>query len=236
MGNSLRRQYGQVRLYVDEPSTLTYLPVLPMSPPDEPAADDPPADEPRSVGGELLRRHAAGDPAAAGELVVYCEDRLRAMVGQVYGQYPRLRHEIETSDVFQNLAADLLAALRKRTFATTNDFIRYAGRAVRNQLIDLTRKKGPESFPAHGSGESDPADRVPEATGGPSNLARWAEFHEAIEALPPDQRELFDLLYYLGLTQEAAAEFLGVPLRTLKAHWRAAKLALMDAYGDAPPS
>ena len=55
----------------------------------------------------------------------------------------------------------------------------------------------------------------------PLRLAAWTELHEQVEALPPEEREAFDLLYYQDLPQAEAAQVLGVSLATLKRRWLA---------------
>jgi DNA-directed RNA polymerase specialized sigma24 family protein len=53
--------------------------------------------------------------------------------------------------------------------------------------------------------------------------------------LPDQERELFGLLWYEGLTQEEAANVLGASLRTVKRWWQSARLKLADALGDSTP-
>jgi len=50
----------------------------------------------------------------------------------------------------------------------------------------------------------------------------WSEFHEHVEKLPDDEREVMDLLWYQGLTQEEAAAVLKVSDRTVKRRWQSA--------------
>jgi DNA-directed RNA polymerase specialized sigma24 family protein len=46
---------------------------------------------------------------------------------------------------------------------------------------------------------------------------------------------VFDLIYYQGLTRVDAAGLLGVSERTVKRRWRAARLRLMERFGDRLP-
>ena len=69
----------------------------------------------------------------------------------------------------------------------------------------------------------------------PGDLALWTEFHETIDQLPQRLREVFDLLYYHGMTQEEAAAVLGVSDRTVRERWRDAKVELTDLLGDSLP-
>ena len=84
---------------------------------------------------------------------------------------------------------------------------------------------------ADDSGPADPADLSPE----PSRLAAWTEFHEQIGALPDEEREVFDLLWYQGLSQAEAAELLGVSERTVKRRWQTARYRLHEALGGEVP-
>ncbi len=59
---------------------------------------------------------------------------------------------------------------------------------------------------------------------GPLALAAWREFHERVESLPEEQREVFDLLWYQELSQAEAANVLGVAVPTVKRRWRDAKM------------
>jgi len=70
----------------------------------------------------------------------------------------------------------------------------------------------------------------------PSTLLEWAHFHDAIEKLPQEERETLDLIYYGGLSQEEAAEMLGVSTRTIKRRWRLARILLARALDNEWPS
>jgi RNA polymerase sigma-70 factor (ECF subfamily) len=52
-------------------------------------------------------------------------------------------------------------------------------------------------------------------------LAQWTELHQQINAMPDEERELVDLLFYQGLTQAEAAEVLNVSVRTIQRRWHA---------------
>ena len=50
-------------------------------------------------------------------------------------------------------------------------------------------------------------------------IERWEQFHAAVERLPAEQREVFKLIWYLGLDQRGAADALGLSVRTLARRW-----------------
>ena len=69
----------------------------------------------------------------------------------------------------------------------------------------------------------------------PPALAVWSEFHEQASLLPEEEREVFDLLYYGGLTQEEAADHLLVSLKTVQRRWSRAQRNLSNALGGEMP-
>ena len=63
----------------------------------------------------------------------------------------------------------------------------------------------------------------------------WSRFHDAAAALTDDDRELFNLVWYLGLNQEQAAHALGCSARTVARRWDLVKRRLVgELEGQAP--
>ena len=80
------------------------------------------------------------------------------------------------------------------------------------------------------------AVELPSLASGSSNpLDQWTEFHEAAAGLPESQREVFDLVWYHGLSQSEVASVQHVSVRTVKKRWNAARLAIYDALGGRLP-
>ena len=71
---------------------------------------------------------------------------------------------------------------------------------------------------------------------GPSDRAEqgWVAWrvHRALEELPEREREVLALAYWSGLSQSEVAEFLGIPLGTVKTRTRAALAKLSEILGD----
>ena len=188
-----------------------------------------------------LDRHRAGDPAARNELIRHSQERLRLLTRQMLRGYPTLRKWEDTSDVFQNVLCRLDRALREVPPPSPHDFLCLSAALIRRELIDLSRHHfGPLGDGRHqqppGQAASDARPPEPaDSSGEPSKLAIWGEIHAYIAALDEPDRELFELLYYQGLTQPQAAALLQVPPRTLRRRWQTARLRLMGRLGKECP-
>ncbi len=192
-----------------------------------------------------IDRLRGGDESARGALLDCAADRLVRLARKMLKGYPGVARWEQGDDVAQNALIRLDRALRAVAPATARDFFRLAAAQVRRELIDLARHyQGPRGLGAHHAtraGRGDSADGVatgaaaPETTYDPGRLAAWAEFHAAVAALNEADRELFDLLWYQGLTQAEAAEVLGVTERTVNSRWLAARVRLGDSLGGQLP-
>jgi RNA polymerase sigma-70 factor (ECF subfamily) len=187
----------------------------------------------------------AGDDSARAALLGCAADRLARLTRKMLKGYPGVARWEQPDDVMQNALIRLDRALKAVAPTTARDFFRLAATQVRRELIDLARHYyGPRGLGARHStqaGRGDPAGAVeplaptPDTTYDPPRLAAWAEFHRAVEGLAEADRELFDLLWYQGLTQAEAATVLGVTERTVNSRWLAARVRLSDALGGQLP-
>lgn len=175
-----------------------------------------------------IDRLGAGDPSAIDDILVRAEGRIRALTRRMLRDYPIVRPWEETDDVFQMAMIRLHGALHAVEVADPKHLFRLAATQVRRTLLTLARRyQGrPETEPVGGSSYS--VAQVAEATSCPSDLACWTEFHEAVGRLPDGQRDVVDLLFYQGLSQEEAAAMLGVSDRTVRNRWRRARLELFE--------
>jgi RNA polymerase sigma-70 factor (ECF subfamily) len=181
----------------------------------------------------LLARVRAGDEAARNDLFRHATDRLERLTRKMLHQFPGVRRWAGTDDVLQSALIRLLRSLEAVRPATPRDFLGLAAEQIRRELIDLARHYyGPQGLGAnHASregadGSRDPLLAHPAPTEEPSALSAWCEFHERVRHLPPDEREVVDLLFYQDLTQDEAAELLQVAKRTVQRRWQSALLKL----------
>jgi len=192
-----------------------------------------------------LDRLHGGEEAARRELLDTACARLSQITRTMLRDYPRLKRWEQTDDVLQNALLRLMRALQSITPPSLRDFYRLATLQIRRELIDLVRHHfGPE-----GRGANHATNRVPkdsqdsspalyeraDSTESPSRLAIWAEFHEQVERLPEEEREVFDLVWYQGVGHTEAAELLGISAKTVKRRWQSACLHLHEAlHGELP--
>lgn len=178
-----------------------------------------------------LDRLLEGDESARADLLDATCDRLRRLTRKMVRDFPSVRRWEETDDVFQNSMLRLCRALETLTPHNVTEFIGLAALQIRRELLDLARHYyGRNGIGAnHGSGalfdDSEMGSMHPqESTLEPQRLAMWYEFHLQVEALPQDERQLFDLLWYQGLPQLEVANLLGVTERTIQRQWQNVRL------------
>jgi RNA polymerase sigma-70 factor (ECF subfamily) len=194
-----------------------------------------------AVLGQWLERLKQGDDAARNEVIHHAGQRLEVLTRRMLRHYPRLRRWEQTDDVLQNALLRLHRSLATIRPESPRQFYGLAATHIRRELLDLTRHHfGPEGAAANhhtdrfGEDEGGAMANRKDTSGEPTTLAEWTEFHEKVTHLPETEREVFDLLWYEGLTQVEAAKVLDVTERTVKNRWRSAKLELQRLLGEGP--
>jgi RNA polymerase sigma-70 factor, ECF subfamily len=95
---------------------------------------------------------------------------------------------------------------------------------ARNAIVDRMRARSGDTvaeLPELVSAEPGPAERAE------ASDAAW-RVHRALEELPKREREVIELAYWSGLSQSEIAEYLHVPLGTVKTRTRSALARLSD--------
>ena len=118
-------------------------------------------------------------------------------------------------------------------------FWRYLGlrRRMHLRLLDLARffarreKAGlrPDDprDPEDSSVRSGPQDM---RTDDPDELEKWCHFHEEVEKLPVQEREVVSLIYYHGWKQAEIANLFDIAERTVRRRWESAMIHLRDTF------
>ena len=181
---------------------------------------------------------------ARDELVALAAERMRSLAHRMLAGSASVRRWEDTDDLVQVALLRLHRALGSVVPNDAQHFVRLAALQVRRELIDLTRRHGSsESFAANHETNSLPDDRggqrsdraedpAPDAV---QKLAEWTRFHDLAASLPDDERQLFDMVWYLGMTQDEIAALLGCSARTIRRRWEETKGRFMESFKGQPP-
>jgi len=181
------------------------------------AVTPPPADEPADTSdADLLVRVAERDREAF-------EILYRRYVRSVFGlALRRLRDRQRAEDAVQEtFAAVWRSAKSYRPERGPAAPWLYA--VARNAVVDRQRARNepPSEVPDTASTELGPDDRAE------SSFVAW-RVHRALEELPEKEREVIELAYWSELSQSEVAEYLHIPLGTVKTRTRSGLARLAD--------
>src|SRR5262245_55831710 len=159
-------------------------------------------------------------------------ERLCAIL--LHHDYPRLTHpplNLQTDELLGAVVERLLKALREARPRTVREFLALAGQHTRWELNDVARRldKQPAAVELR-------EGQLPAPASSGSGLSRdGRRMLEAIDGLPEDEREAFDLVRIQGLTYDEAAELLGVVPRTVQRRLDRGLRLLTERLGDLSP-
>jgi RNA polymerase sigma-70 factor (ECF subfamily) len=171
------------------------------------------------------------------ELLARSVNRLNLLCrSMLYRKYPRLAQppvNLQPDEMLSAVAERMIKAMRQARPQTVRQFFALANQHMRWELNDVARrldKQAPavevrESFVAAGD-QTSASQLGPQAT----------RIFDAIEKLPTDEREAFDLVRIQEITQAEAAEVLGVGLRTVQRRLNRALVLLAEALPDLRPA
>jgi RNA polymerase sigma-70 factor (ECF subfamily) len=161
--------------------------------------------------------------------------RLHQLCGTLLHQsYPRLTRpplNLQVDEMLGAVVERLLKALREARPANVRQFFALACQHMRWELNDLARRLDEQPAAVELS-----EGLVPAAASSASGLSLDGyRMLSAIEGLPEEEREAFDLVRIQGMTQTEAARVLGVSVITVKRRLSRGLQALAAALGDLSP-
>jgi RNA polymerase sigma-70 factor (ECF subfamily) len=193
-----------------------------------------------AIQGYLDRLAALPGDAPAEPVVRALIERAAARLEQLcaallHRSYPRLARpplNLRTNEMLSAVVERLLKAMRSVRPATVRQFFALTHRHMRWELNDLARRLDEEA-PAAELRSSHAA--APEESAGSEVSATARRLLEAIEGLPEDEREVFDLVRIQGMTHAEAALVLGVAQKTIQRRLHRGLLLLTEKLGDLRP-
>jgi RNA polymerase sigma-70 factor (ECF subfamily) len=197
---------------------------------------------------DILRRAQAGDEAARAELFVRCRDRLRRMV--LLRMDRRLQGRIDPSDVLQDAYLDYARRFAEWAARPTLPFFLWLRLLTGQKLVDLHRRHLGAQMRDAGQEVSLYRGALPQASSASlaaqllgrltsaSQVAVRAEtqvrVQEALNGMEPIDRAILTLRHFEMLTNEEAAEVLGLRKSAASNRYIRALKRLKDALGEWP--
>jgi RNA polymerase sigma-70 factor (ECF subfamily) len=171
------------------------------------------------------------------ELLERAVGRLRLLCATfLHKSYPRLTRppvNLETDELLDGVVAGLLTALQTARPATVRQFFALACQHMRWQLNDLARRL--DERPAVAA-LPEAGVAAPPASTASGLTPDGRRMLEAIDGLPEDEREVFDLVGLQGLTHAEAAGVVGVSEKTVQRRLNRARLLLAERLADLRPT
>ena len=178
----------------------------------------------------ILEAAARGDPNAAGELLPLVYEELRKLAALRLAQ-ERPGQTLQATALVHEGYLRLVGGEAPRRFDGRGHFFAAAAEAMRRILVDAARHK--QSLKGGGTRRRVDFDGIELAAGAPS--ADVLALDEALGKLTrehPRKAELVKLRFFAGMTNDEAAEALGVSPSSVDNDWAYARSWLRVELGD----
>lgn len=152
----------------------------------------------------------------------------------LHRSYPRLARpplNVQADELLGAVAERLLKALREARPRTVRQLFAMANQHMRWELNDLARRLDEQPVAVGLCEELVPSP----ITSGSGLTPDGLRMLRAIEALPEDEREAFDLIRIQGMTQTEAAELIGVSTVTVRRRLSRGLRHLAEQLADLRP-
>lgn len=186
---------------------------------------------------QILSRINDGDPAAAPMLLPLVYDELRKLATQRLAQ-ERPGQTLQATALVHEAYLRLVDAARAPHFDGRGHFFAAAAEAIRRILIDNARRKN--SLKAGGNRKRVDLEQVEPSIepASPVDVLALEDALVKLEARDPRKAQLVKLRFFAGLTNEHAAEVLGISASTADNNWAYARAWLrveMEGGGRGRP-
>ena len=165
----------------------------------------------------LLHQWRDGSREAENELFTLVLPNLRRLAHYLM-QRERKDHSLQATELVNQIYFRMVAA-RERDWQNRKHFFAIAARAMRRHLIDHARGRPSVEFL-----ELDGLESVLAGDSGKVDLAIAVDrLLDELAETKPEWSMLVEMKFFLGLTDEEAAEAMGVKLRTMQRTWSDAR-------------
>jgi RNA polymerase sigma factor (sigma-70 family) len=162
----------------------------------------------------LIEQLNAGDVSVRGELINIACANLHRLTSALRLEVAGFAVRLDTDQILQSAELRLYQSLHDLPIKDVRHFYQMAAVEIRRELIEV----------CHACGSQSAADQ----SMSPADLEQWAHFHQCVDELPSQQRDVFELLWYHELKQTDVAQLLKVSIKEVRRLWRDARLSLHD--------
>jgi RNA polymerase sigma-70 factor (ECF subfamily) len=166
---------------------------------------------------QLLRRWREGSREAENELFSLVLPNLRRLAHYLT-QRERPGHSVQATELVDTVYLRLVKA-KDRDWQSRKHFFAIAARAMRRYLVDHARGRPRADFVALTGFEEIAAG----VAGDPDIALTVDRLLDELAKVEPDWATLVEVKYFLGLTDEEAADAMGWKLRSMQRMWRDAR-------------
>jgi RNA polymerase sigma factor (TIGR02999 family) len=166
-----------------------------------------------------------GDPHAAAQLLPLVYDELRKLAALKLAQ-EKPGQTLDATALVHEAYLRLVGIAKPRIYRDRSHFFTAAASAMRRILVDSARRK--QSQKRGGGRERSQLDEV----AAPQPDEELLALHEALDQFATDEplkARLVELRYFAGLSNDQAAEVLGISPSTADRHWAFARAWLQTA-------
>lgn len=169
------------------------------------------------------------------ELLARSVARLQMLcASMLFRDYPRLTRpplNLQPEELLSSLLERLIKALRQARPPTVRQFFGLANQHIRWELNDLARRLDNQTRHLPLDDNLVPAPPLSESGLSPNTR----RILDAIDGLPTDEREVFELVRIGGMTHAEAADIVGITERTVHRRLTRALILLTEQLGDLRP-
>jgi RNA polymerase sigma factor (TIGR02999 family) len=174
----------------------------------------------------ILAAVEQGDPRAAEQLLPLVYEELRTLAAQKLAQ-EKPGQTLQATALVHEAYLRLVDVDRAQRWNSRRHFFAAAAEAMRRILVERARTRG--SLKRGGRHERLDLDDLAEtASERPEDLLTLDEALTRLAAIEPQAAELVHLRYFAGQTMSAAADLLGLSLRSTHRLWAYAKAWLLQ--------
>lgn len=185
----------------------------------------------RYLDGLAGQKDASAD-ALVRDLLGCAAQRLHMLCSMMlHRSYPRLARpplNLQATEMLSAVVERMLKALREVRPQNVRQFFHIASQHMRWELNDVARRLDQEGRVVELSESRAVQPPEEDSAIGPTML----RILDAIDRLPEENREVFDLIRVQGMTQPEAAQLLGVSVRTVQRRLNSGILMLTDELAD----